>query len=146
MFSDRCLQPEPQDAIHSPAGSKQNGSVGLVKWPHGPAPPQGPHEPVPVSHCGAAGSRQSRLPVQPPHTPDKHTPVGQAVPSARLTFVHARAPEQPSAVHGFPSLQFAQAPPPMPQAAVAVPTTQIAPLVHVVQVWVQAPPEQASIV
>jgi len=34
----------------------------------------------------------------------------------------------------------------MPQAAVAVPTTQIAPLVHVVQVWVQAPPEQASIV
>jgi len=51
-----------------------------------------------------------------------------------------------SAVNEFPSSQSAQAPPPVPQAVVVLPATQLRPLVHVVQAFVHTPPEHESVV
>jgi len=131
--------------MHTPAGSQQYGKAGLVKCAQAGSPPQGPQVCVLDSQREAAGSGQSALTRHCTQAPVAHTPVGQAVPSAAMAWVQAPA-EQASAVHGFPSLQLAHAPPALPHIAVAVPATHAPPLVQPVHACVQAPPVHASVV
>ena len=160
-------------AAHTQDEPTQSGAPAVSQaGPPTPVPEVPPQEHVPAAHISSDG----HTPAPPPHTPALQVvAVVQASPSSHApvesgVFTHAPRALQVSVVQGFVSSQSAaarhstqpspshigvvalhmsHAPPPLPQALVAVPTAQVPPVVshpvqHASSMHVPAPPMQLA--